>query len=237
MSKETTLINESLTSLQATHSERQESFSCLTTKYKGFEVCYNSLWESTKTNSKATLDSNVSTSEGCLKYYKVDVQACATNMAKLEKLIQAKNAQLERLNMLVKNGYEGNTKPKPKVNYKDGRCPNKKYGLGHYKGGKVNDRKVLKGKECATFTKGANLEDLMNMAHGVTTTTPSQVKKKVEAPIKTKVVAHELSPSYSTDYMVIVDHNGKIVVSMLEFTVRGQFLGVCGFQKCVHLTL
>jgi DNA repair exonuclease SbcCD ATPase subunit len=40
MSKETTLINESLASLKATHSELQESFSCLTTKYKGLEVSY-----------------------------------------------------------------------------------------------------------------------------------------------------------------------------------------------------
>jgi hypothetical protein len=35
-------------------------------------------------------------------------------MANLEKLIQAKDAKLERLNMLVKNGYEGNARPKPK---------------------------------------------------------------------------------------------------------------------------
>jgi hypothetical protein len=211
-SKETTLINESLTSLKTTHSELQESFSCLMTKYKGIEVSYNALWESTKTNSKATLDSNISTSEGCSKRYKVDVQACVTNMVKLEKLIQAKDAQLERLKMLVKNGCEGNVKPKPKVNYKDGRYPNKKEGLGNYKGEKVNDRKMVKGKECVTFTKGANLEDLMNIAHGVTTTTPSQVKKKVEAPIKTKVVTHEPSPSHTTDYIVTMDHNGKIVV-------------------------
>jgi hypothetical protein len=114
MSKETTLINQSLASLKATHSKFEESFSCLTTKYKCLEVSYNALCES-KTNSKGTLDSNVSTSEGCSKCYKVDVQACVTNMAKLEKLIQAKDAQLERLNMLIKNGYEGNTKPKPKV--------------------------------------------------------------------------------------------------------------------------
>jgi hypothetical protein len=70
-------------------------------------------------------------------------------MAKLEKLIQAKDAQLERLNMLLKNGYEGNAKPNPKVNYKDGRYPNKKEALGHYKGEKVNDRKMVKGKECS----------------------------------------------------------------------------------------
>jgi hypothetical protein len=51
------------------------------------------------------------------------------------------------------------------------------------------------------FTKGANLENLMNIAHSVTTTTPSQDKKKVEAPIKTKVVTHEPPLSYTTDYM------------------------------------
>jgi hypothetical protein len=141
MSKENTLINKSLVFLKATHSELQESFSCLTTKYNGLEVSYNALWENTKTNSKITLNSNVSTGEGCFKCYKIDVQACVTNMAKLEKLIQAKDAQLERMNMLVKNGYEGNVKPKPKVNYINARYSNKKDGLGHHKGEKVNDWK------------------------------------------------------------------------------------------------
>jgi hypothetical protein len=205
MSKENTLINESLASLKATHSELQESFSCLTTKYNGLEVSYNALWESTKTNSKATLDSNIFTSEGCSKCYKIDVQTCVTNMAKLEKLIQEKDVKLERMNKLVKHRYEGNVKPKPKVSYKDGRYPNKNDGLGHYKGEKVNDRKVVKGKECVMFTKGANLEDLMNISQ-------CEVKNKVEAPIKVKVPKHEPSPSYTTDYMVIMDHNGKIVV-------------------------
>jgi hypothetical protein len=148
-------------------------------------------------------------------------------MAKLEKLIQAKDAQLERLNMLVKKGYEGNTKPKSMVNYKDGRFPNKKDGLGQYKRGKVNNRKVVKGKECVIFIKGANLDDLMNIAHGVTTTTPSQVKKKVEAPIKTKVVTHEPSPNYTTDYMVTMDHNGKIVVKYVgAYTKRAILMSV-----------
>jgi hypothetical protein len=95
MSKETTLINESLASQKATHSKLQEIFSFLTIKYKGLEVSYNTLWESTKTNSKATLDSNISTSEGCSTCYKIDVQACITNLAKLEKLIKANDAQLD----------------------------------------------------------------------------------------------------------------------------------------------
>jgi hypothetical protein len=129
LSKENTLINESLASLKATNSELQASFLCLTFKFNDLEVNYNVLWGNTKTNSKATLDSNDSTSEGCSKCYKVDVQACVANVAKLEKLIQAKNAQLERMNMLVKHGYEGNVKPKPKVNFKDGRYPKKRMGL------------------------------------------------------------------------------------------------------------
>jgi hypothetical protein len=145
MSKKNTLINESLASLKATHSKLQESFSCLTVKYNDLEVNYNIIWESSKTNSKATLDSKASTIEGCLKCYKIDVQACVTNLAKLEKLIKAKNAQLERLNKLVRNGYQGDTKPEPKVIYKEGRRSHKKDGLGHYNRVKANDRKIIKG--------------------------------------------------------------------------------------------
>jgi hypothetical protein len=74
------------------------------------------------------------------------------------------------------------------------------------------------------FTKGANLEYLMNIAHAVTTTIPSQVKKSVEASNKAKVVKHEPSPSYTTNYMVIVDHNGKIVVKYIRTDTKKAIL-------------
>ena len=93
---------------------------------------------STKTNS---------TSNGCSKCHKIDIQACVTNLAKLEELVKDKDCEIKRLKMIVKNGYEGNVKPKPKVIYKDGRYPTIKDGLGHYKGAKVNERKVVEGKE------------------------------------------------------------------------------------------
>jgi hypothetical protein len=77
------------------------------------------------------------------------------------------------------------------------------------------------------FTKGAKLEDLMKITHGVTNTTPSQVKTKVEAPIKTNLVKHETSPSYTTDYMVTMDHNGKIVVKYVgAYTKKAIFRSV-----------
>ena len=162
-------------------------------KYKDLEVNYNVLWESTE----------------C---YKIDVQACVANLSKLEELIKAKDCEIKRLNMIVKNGYEGNGKPKPKVIYKDGRYPIIKDGLGYYKGAKVNERKVVKGKEVLSFTKGGNLGELIDIAHGVTPLISTLAKKKVEAPIKNKSTKHEPSPIYTTDYMVKMDHNGKIVV-------------------------
>jgi hypothetical protein len=158
MSKENTLINESLASIKASYSELQESFSCLSVKYKDLEVNYEALWESTKTNSKATLDSNVSTSKGCSRCYKIDVQACVANLAKLEKLIQAKDAQLERFNILVKNGYEGNAKPEAKIKYKNGRHHSKKDGLGHYKEEKLNDRRVVKSLGMCLVHQGRNAQ-------------------------------------------------------------------------------
>jgi hypothetical protein len=87
------------------------------------------------------------------------------------------------------------------------------------------------------FTKGANLEDLMNIAYGVTTTTFSQVKTNVEAPIKTKVVSHEPSPSYTTDYMVTMDYNGKIVVKYAGAYTNRAILRSVWVPKVYHLTL
>ena len=71
---------------------------------------------------------------------------------------------------------------------------------------------MVKGKEVLSFTKGGNLGELMDIAHGVTPLISTLAKKKVEAPIKHKSTMHEPSPSYTTDYMVTMDHNGKIVI-------------------------
>ena len=62
MSKDHVLPNDSLASLKNAHSEFQERHSRLEDIYKNLEVNYSTLWKKTKSNSKATLDSNVSTS-------------------------------------------------------------------------------------------------------------------------------------------------------------------------------
>ena len=154
-------------------------------------------------------------------------------MAKLEELVKDKDCEIKRLNMVVKNGYEGIVKPKPKIIYKDGRYPTIKDGLGHYMGAKVNERKVVKGKEerkmvkgkeVLSFTKGGNLGELMDIVHGVTPLISTLNKKKLEAPINNKSTMHEPSPSYTTDYMVTMDHNGKIVVKYVGADTKKKIL-------------
>jgi hypothetical protein len=67
----------------------------------------------------------------------------------------------------------------------------------------------------------------------VTTTIPSKVKKSVETPIKDKVLKHEPSPRYTTNYMLAMDHSGKIMVKYIELTLKRL---LCGFQQFIHLT-
>ena len=96
--KESTMASDSLVSLKATNSELQDSLSSLTVKYNDLEVNYNVLWESTKINSKAVLDSNISTSEGCSNCYKIDIHACVTNLAKLEELVMINSTNIHKQN-------------------------------------------------------------------------------------------------------------------------------------------
>ena len=113
MSKDHVLAKDSLASLKNAHSELQERHSCLEDINKDLEVSYNTLWESTKSSSKAKLDSNASTSKGCSKCYDHDINACATNLFKLEEAIKSKNDQIHKLNMLL-----GKSNLKPKSDFK-----------------------------------------------------------------------------------------------------------------------
>jgi hypothetical protein len=67
----------------------------------------------------------------------------------------------------------------------------------------------------------------MNIAYSVTTI-HSESKKKDEAPIKAK---HEPSPSYTTYYMMMMDHNGKIVVKYVgAYTKKVNLFGYLNFK-------
>jgi hypothetical protein len=215
MSKDYTLANESLASLKATRSELQSSLSCLTEKYKTLEANYSSLWESAKATPSATFDSSSSTSKGCFICSNIDINSLKTNHARLEEKIKSKDKEIAQLNMLITQGNTG-AKSIPKVVDKQ--------GLGHRKNNKANGIVVVKWHEIPLWKKGGYLNTIMDIAHGVTTSTKTKDMPKVEnttkgsggidtAPKASKnVVEHKPSPNYTYDYIVTLDHNGKMVV-------------------------
>jgi valyl-tRNA synthetase len=142
----------------------------LTDKHKNLEENYSVLWGSTKANPKEKLDSKASTSKGCSKCSNVDVNTLKTNLARLEETIKSKDKEIARLNMLVNQG-KFCAKSTPKVIDKQ--------GLGHYKDNKVNGRVVMKGQEIPLWNKGGYLNTIMDIAHGVTTSTTTKYKPKV----------------------------------------------------------
>jgi hypothetical protein len=186
----------------------------LTEKYKTLEANFSSLWESTKVTPTARLDSSASTSKTYSSCPNIDINALKTNHARLEEKIKSKDKEIARLNMLITQGNIG-AKSIPKVVDKQ--------GLGHRKNNKANGRMVVKGHEIPLWNKGGYLNTIMDIAHGVTTSTTTKDMPKmvnttkgncgVNPPPKASknVVEHKPSSNYTCDYIVTLDHNGKIV--------------------------
>jgi hypothetical protein len=86
---------------------------------------------------------------------------------------------------------------------------------------------VVKGYEIPVWNKGGYLNTIMDIAHGVTTSTITKDKPKVVIATKGKggvdspskasknVVEHKPSPNYTCDYVVTLENNGKIVVKYI----------------------
>ena len=160
-----------------------------------------------------------------MKCHNHDINACVTNLVKLEEAIKAKDAQIYKLNMLV---GKGNLKPKsdfeshPAYNTAQ-RFPSIYDGLGYTRGNNANGSKIVNGKSIPLWKKGANLGDLMNMAHRGTKMSVDQGKNKVENTTKVntsnKNVSSPISRNYSIDYTVVIQ-NGKMVVKYIGAHTR-----------------
>jgi hypothetical protein len=70
----------------------------LNEKHKELKLQYNILWDSNSHPSKAKDTSTPSTSQGCEKYYNLDLNAYSTNLANIE----AMRKEIARLNELAR---------------------------------------------------------------------------------------------------------------------------------------
>jgi hypothetical protein len=116
------------------------------------------------------LDSSASTRKDCSICSHIDINAIKTNHARLEEKIKSKDKEIARLKMLIAQGNIG-AKFIPKVVDKQ--------GLGHHKNNKSNGRLVVKGHEIPLWNNGGYLNTIMDIAHGVTTSTTTKDMPKV----------------------------------------------------------
>ena len=135
MTKEHSLANDTIASLKNEKSIAQESLTRLEEKYQNLELNFNTLWASTLASPKATKDSNVSTSNGCKRCYKINVNAYATNLVEIEK----KDKEIHTL----KNGCKCQEQSNKTI-YKSSRHPSIKEGIGYNKyDGQANERNMI----------------------------------------------------------------------------------------------
>ena len=126
-------------------------------KHKELELQYGILWDNNSHPSKAKETSTPSTSQGCGKCYNLDLNAYSTNLANMETM----RKEIARFNEIIgKECMDGKAqindkkKDEPKgPQYKKGRHPSIKHGLGHTKGAKRNERKIVNGYECVQFER------------------------------------------------------------------------------------
>jgi hypothetical protein len=126
-------------------------------KHKELEQQYNVIWDSNSYPSKANDASTPSTSQGCRKYYNIDLNAYSTNLANME----AMRKEIARLNEIIGEGcLSGKAQVSDKkVNnskvpqFKQGRHLSIKHGLRHTAGAKTNGRKIINGCECVKFER------------------------------------------------------------------------------------
>ena len=126
-------------------------------KHKELELQYNILWDSNSYPSKAKDASSTSTSQGYGKYYNINLNAYSTNLANMETM----RKEIARLNKIISKGcLSGKAQVSDKKandskvpQFKQGRHPSIKHGLGHTIGAKTNGRKIINGYECVKFER------------------------------------------------------------------------------------
>jgi hypothetical protein len=111
------------------------------------EEQYSLLWSSTSHPSKVKGDSSASTSKGCDRCHHIDIESYATNLANME----AMKKEIARLNSIIARGCMGEENKKARFTKRKMLEKSKNPGFGYVEGGKTNERKIIKEKECIDF--------------------------------------------------------------------------------------
>jgi hypothetical protein len=108
---------------------------------------YSLLWSSTSHPSEAKGDPSASTSKGYDKCYNIDLESYSTNLANMEAL----KKEIARFNSIIATGCMSKGNKRGRFTKKKMLEKNEKPGFGYVEGGKTNERKIIKEKECLKF--------------------------------------------------------------------------------------
>jgi hypothetical protein len=125
----------------------QAQYNSLKLRNEELEDQYSLLWSSTSHPSKVKGDSSASTSKGRDRCHHIDIESYATNLANMEAI----KKKISRLNLIIARGCMGKENKKARFTKRKMLEKSKNPGFGYVEGGKTNERKIIKEKECLEF--------------------------------------------------------------------------------------
>jgi hypothetical protein len=120
---------------------------CNSVKLRNEELEEQYSLSSTPHPSEAKGDPSASTSKGYDKYYNIDLESYATNLANMEAL----KKQTARLNSIIASGCMSEGNKRGRFTKKKRLEKSEKPDFEYVEGGKTNGRKIIKEKECLEF--------------------------------------------------------------------------------------
>jgi hypothetical protein len=136
-----------ITTLKEDLAASQAQCNSLKLRNEELEEQYSLFWSSTSHPSEAKDDSSASTRKGCDKFYNIDTESYATNLANMEAL----KKEIARLNSIIASRCMSEGNKRRRFIKKEKSEKSEKPGFRYVEGGKTNGRKIIKEKECLEF--------------------------------------------------------------------------------------
>jgi hypothetical protein len=233
LTRESFLAKDACKKLEGEKLELQKSFDSLKTSHIALEVQLDNLKNNATTSSNdASSNSQTSTSNGCTRCYKIDINARATNIAEMnamkKEIARLSNSLIDEKKKEPKRGeFENHTK-----GFADGK------GLGKQEQGTKDPIPFIKNYH----TKGMGTRNVVhemkqlgvkNYDNQVRYNTPIKFKSTQDtthAPqpkpnkLSRKPKPHASQDSFYVDYVLTWNHKGKVVAKYVGPCTKGTLI-------------
>jgi hypothetical protein len=247
ITRESFLAKDACKKLEGEKLELQKSFERLNTSHIALEVQLDNLKNNaTTTSNDALSNSKASTSNGCSWCYKIDINACATNIVEMnamkKKIAMLSNSLIDEKKKEPKRGeFENHAKGfgssyMKKFGFADGKGLGKQEQgtkdpipfIKNYHTKNVGTRNVVHGMKqlgAKNFDNHVKYNTPIKFKSTQVTTNAPQPKAKSN-PIKSskKPKPHASQDSFYADYVLTWNHKGKVVAKYVGPRTKGTLI-------------